>query len=86
LESEIILSKLGIDNSLDRIFLINKSYAGCAQDFGWFVIADKYLACGWERKGTKPVFLYTKNRTSRNWKTSKFIDIDLKIKFLTINQ
>lgn len=57
-------------NSLDRIFLINKSYAGCARDFGWFVIADKYLACGWERKGTKPVFLYTKNRTSRNWKTN----------------
>ena len=53
---------------------------GCSRDYGWFVIADKYQYCRWEQ-GALPVFLYTENRTSRNWNTSKFIDIDLKIKF-----
>ena len=74
------------DNIADRIFFINKRYGGCDRDFGWFVIADTYLPCGWEKQGAAPVFLYTENGTPRQWKTSKFIDIDIKIKFHTINQ
>ncbi|XP_052089577.1 uncharacterized protein LOC127726295 [Mytilus californianus] len=52
---------------LDRRFLINKSYAGCAKDYGWFVIADTYRHCSWEKKGPAPVFIYTRNRSSRNY-------------------
>ena len=61
--------------SLDRKFFINQRYGGCNGDYGWFIVADKYLACNWEKKGTEPVFLYTKNHTARKWITGTRIKI-----------
>ncbi|VDI54133.1 Hypothetical predicted protein [Mytilus galloprovincialis] len=56
-----------IKNSLGRRFFINRSYHGCAQDYGWFVIADTYRYCSWEKRGPEPVFIYTRNQSSRNY-------------------
>ncbi|XP_071128033.1 uncharacterized protein [Mytilus edulis] len=52
---------------LDRKFLINRSYKNCAQDYGWFAIADTIRHCSWEKRGSAPVFIYTRNHSSRNY-------------------
>ncbi|CAC5385854.1 unnamed protein product [Mytilus coruscus] len=52
---------------IDRRFHINRSYNGCGQDYGWFVITDTVKCCSWEKKGLSPVFIYTNNFSSRNY-------------------
>ena len=61
------------DQSLDRKFFVNRSYGGCPNDYGWFVVVDKYQACDWEKKGPVPIFLFTRENTRRNWNTGKML-------------
>lgn len=73
-------SNSAVDNSdfsdesrVTRHFFINKSYAGCPKDIGWFVVVDKRDVCAWARQGNVPVFLYNKSSKAANWNRSKFI-------------
>ncbi|XP_056014658.1 uncharacterized protein LOC130052762 [Ostrea edulis] len=60
-------SMLGDESRVTRHFFINKSYAGCPKDIGWFVVVDKRDVCAWARQGNAPVFLYNKSSKAANW-------------------
>ncbi|CAG2246150.1 unnamed protein product [Mytilus edulis] len=50
-----------------RKFYVNQNYGGCAKDQGWMYVLDQIRGCPYERIGSIPMFLYTKNFTDRNW-------------------
>ncbi|CAG2203932.1 unnamed protein product [Mytilus edulis] len=50
-----------------RKFYVNQNYGGCAKDQGWMYVLDQDRRCPYERIGSIPMFLYTKNFTDRNW-------------------
>ncbi|XP_048769514.2 uncharacterized protein LOC125675764 [Ostrea edulis] len=55
---------------LKRHFFVNKSYNGCPNDVGWFVIIDKTDPCSWAHKGRTPLFLYSRGSNASNWNRS----------------
>ena len=54
---------------IGRHFSIHKTYHGCPQDFGWFVVVDTTSTqpCRWERRTPFPQFLYSKHGRINNW-------------------
>ncbi|XP_062618605.1 uncharacterized protein LOC134280203 [Saccostrea cucullata] len=46
------------DGSLKRRFFIQNNYGGCGNDAGWFLVVEGD-ACAWERRTTRPYFLYS---------------------------
>ncbi|XP_078326307.1 uncharacterized protein LOC111123269 [Crassostrea virginica] len=59
------------ENQYGRNFFINRSYAGCGADTGWFVVNDVSGSkpCDWEKviNETYPQFLYSKNGKVTKW-------------------
>ena len=59
------------ENKNGRNFFINKSYAGCGADTGWFVVTDVSGSkpCDWEKviNETYPQFLYGKYGKVTKW-------------------
>ncbi|XP_029202587.2 uncharacterized protein LOC114966768 [Acropora millepora] len=54
-----------------RSFFINKSYAGCPNDFGWLVGSTSSTWCSWESNNARKFnILYSKLNTYTNWNTA----------------
>ncbi|XP_052078091.1 uncharacterized protein LOC127716016 isoform X1 [Mytilus californianus] len=79
LESCSTFNFFSITGNSRRKFFVNKSYHGCPGDDGWFVVIDQTPSCPWEKKGTIPLFLYTKNFTPRNWTNDMAVPADTMI-------
>lgn len=60
-------NKFSIAGDHQRKFYVNQNYGGCANDQGWMYVLDQNRGCSYERIGSIPLFLYTKNFTDRNW-------------------
>ena len=63
-----------------RRFVVNKSYGGCNNDYGWFVNVDTPSPyCNWEQHWTNantwPTFLVVKSSNNINYLT--YNDIEL---------
>ncbi|XP_071959576.1 uncharacterized protein [Antedon mediterranea] len=65
--------------NLHRRWFINKSYADCGNDRGWFAVIDGVGVCPWENNigGSPPQFLYSPGTTYNRWRpdTSQFADV-----------
>ncbi|XP_048769739.2 uncharacterized protein LOC125675913 isoform X2 [Ostrea edulis] len=58
-------------NPIKRHFFVNQRYAGCPNDFGWFVVLDRTNeVCSWAKKGKAPAFLYSRGSQVVNWNQS----------------
>ncbi len=55
------------DESLKRRFFINRSYAGCPEDYGWLVAAKPGGGCSWEIATPGTRILYAPDDTYVNW-------------------
>ncbi|XP_033122895.1 uncharacterized protein LOC117121719 [Anneissia japonica] len=63
---------------LHRRWFINKSYGGCNNDRGWFVVVDGRGPCAWENSaGDSPQFLYAPKRTHHRWQIGSSQSADI---------
>ncbi|XP_063415750.1 uncharacterized protein LOC134697417 [Mytilus trossulus] len=67
LGSHSTFNYFSIAGDRQRKFYVNQNYGGCAKDQGWMYVLDQDRRCPYERIGSIPMFLYTKNFTDRNW-------------------
>lgn len=58
------------DGNLQRRFFVQNNYGGCQNDAGWFLVVEKD-SCDWERKTTRPFFLYS-GLTGRDLQDSEY--------------
>ena len=66
--------------SIHRRFFVHHSYAGCNNDYGWFVNVDTpNPACNWEQHWTNantwPTFLVVKDNKNINYLTYNQIEL-----------
>ncbi|XP_060063054.1 uncharacterized protein LOC132543556 [Ylistrum balloti] len=57
-------------DSIARTFFINRSYAGCNNDYGWFILKDydKTGGCSnWDTANGNPKVMYSADSTYINW-------------------
>ncbi|XP_053384319.1 uncharacterized protein LOC123537224 isoform X2 [Mercenaria mercenaria] len=73
--------------SLERRFLINRSYGGCDGDYGHLVVSENEPpnACNWDKHPIYPQFLYSKINSVDYWGRRMFGRADYMAIFIKTN-